>query len=334
MRILLAIVLVAFAGWSGFWFWNAQMRDRVLTNWLEERRAAGWVAEGDVRVIGFPNRVDAVVTGLELADPRAGWSWKAPEFRILSLTYQPHHMILAFPGQQTVATPFDTARIEAEKFVGSIVFEPNTRLALDHSTIEMDQLHIEGETGWKAAIGKALFSTRQSADTTTPFAYDVDFGAKDLSLPGTWIAQIDQAGLLGDRINSAHLDATLVFDRAWDRAAIEGENPTLLEIRVRDVAFLWGKLDLQGKGRLRVDERGYAEGKLDVTARNWFEMLDAAERSGLLNSGVAGTLRGALKLYARLSGQGDSVALPLEFKDGMARLGPVTVGPAPLLLRR
>ncbi len=334
MRILLAIVVLAGAAWSGFWVWNAHTRDQLLTQWLEDRRAAGWVAEGDVRVRGFPNRVDTIVTGLDLADPKAGWSWKAPEFQILSLTYKPYHMILAWPGEQIVASPFDTARITSEKLIGSIVFEPNTRLALDHSTIEMHKVNVAGETGWTAAIGEALFSTRKSIDASTPFAYDVDFSAKDLALPGTWIGDLDRAGVLGERIQSGHLAATLVFDRAWERASIEGEPPALLEMRVADAALSWGKLDLRGKGLLRVDAEGFAEGKLDVTARNWDAMLKAAEQSGVLEPALAQTLRGALGLMARLSGQGDSVSLPLSFEDGRASLGPVPIGPAPRLIQR
>ena len=62
MRVLLAIVVLAGLGWSGFWFWNASLRERALAGWLEERRAAGWVAEAETRVTGFPNRVDAIVT--------------------------------------------------------------------------------------------------------------------------------------------------------------------------------------------------------------------------------------------------------------------------------
>ena len=63
-------------------------------------------------------------------------------------------------------------------------------------------------------------------------------------------------------------------------------------------------------------------------------MLDAAEQSGLVSGGVAGTLRGALNLYARLSGNPDSLDLPLTFQDGSARLGPVPIGAAPMLARR
>ena len=50
-----------------------------MTGWLAERRAAGWVAEAeDVRVRGFPNRVDTVVTDLDLSDPAGGLVLAAP----------------------------------------------------------------------------------------------------------------------------------------------------------------------------------------------------------------------------------------------------------------
>ena len=41
---------------------------------------------------GYPSRIDTVVSGLDLADPRAGWSWHADEFQILQLAYRPHHV--------------------------------------------------------------------------------------------------------------------------------------------------------------------------------------------------------------------------------------------------
>ena len=76
--ILLAIVILAALAWSGFWWFNASARERALDRWLAERRADGWQAEAaDLRVTGFPNRVDVLVTDLRLADPEAGWSWHA-----------------------------------------------------------------------------------------------------------------------------------------------------------------------------------------------------------------------------------------------------------------
>src|SRR4051794_30128731 len=106
MRTLLAIVILAALAWSGYWYVHATARHNAIDGWLAERRAAGWVAEAEkVRVRGFPNRVDTFVTGLDLADPKAGWSWKAGELELLSLSYDPFHVIAVLPGEQVVATP-------------------------------------------------------------------------------------------------------------------------------------------------------------------------------------------------------------------------------------
>ncbi len=276
MRVLLAIVVLAALGWSGFWYWNASTRDRALTSWLEERRAAGWIAEGE---------------------------------------------------------PYDTIRVRSERMVGSVVVEPSRLVGLDHSTMEMKGVTLAG-TGWTAGIGDALLSTRKTPNPAEPFSYDLDFSANDLRLPDSWIAGIEDTGVLPPAIETTHLAVTATFDRAWDRASIEGENPALRTLQVTDSRFAWGKLDLRAAGTLRPDARGFAEGKLDLTAQNWRDMLDAAERSGMLNPALAGALRGALGLFARLSGDGDTLRLPLEFADGEARLGPVVVGAAPRLTGR
>lgn len=334
MRVLLAIVVLAALAWSGFWYWNASARDRALTNWLEERRAAGWIAEGDVRVTGFPNRVDVIVDGLALADPKAGWSWSAPEFQLLSQSYRPQHLIAVWPGEQTIATPYETVRVTSERLVGSVVVEPNRLVGLDHTTLEMKGVTLAGATGWNAGIGDALFSIRKTPNAAAANSYDLDFAANELRLPDSWIVGIDRAGVLPPAIETTHLAATATFDRPWDRAAIEGDNPALRALEISDARFAWGQLDLRAAGTLRPDARGFAEGTLDLTARNWRGMLEAAEQSGALNPTLAGTLRGALGLFARLAGDGDTLRLPLEFRDGETRLGPVTIGAAPVLTRR
>ena len=90
MRTLLAIVILAALAWSGWWFVQSTARDRAMEAWLADRRAAGWVAEAeDVRVRGFPNRVDTVITELSLSDPDAGWAWQADGLQVLSLSYKP-----------------------------------------------------------------------------------------------------------------------------------------------------------------------------------------------------------------------------------------------------
>jgi hypothetical protein len=334
MRVLLAIVILAALGWSGFWWWNASMRDRAVNQWLADRRADGWIAEaGDVGVRGYPSRVDTIVTGLALADPEAGWSWHADELQVLSLSYKPHHVIAVLPGAQVFSTPYETITATSDRLRGSVIFRPTPRLELDHMTFEIEGMRIGGDTGWSAGIGKAILATRQAEDGT-PFAHDFAFNAERLALPEEVVSGWGATGVLPAEIGPIAIDATLAFDRPWDRPAIEGENPVLQDVAIRELSLTWGKLDLRGRGELAVDADGFAEGRLDLRARNWQAMLDLAESSGALDPGIAGAARAGLELIARLAGTGDALNVPLDFEDGSARLGPIVIGPAPRLANR
>ncbi|HPG21993.1 MAG TPA: DUF2125 domain-containing protein [Amaricoccus sp.] len=333
MRILLAIVILAGLAWSGWWYFGATTRQNAIESWLAGRRDAGWVAEtADVRVTGFPNRIDLIVEGLDIADPEAGWAWQADRFEVLSLSYKPHHVIAAWPGPQTVATPYETVHLDSRLMRGSVIFEPDTRLTLDRSSIEIDDMALRGESGWAAAIGHANFATRQAADGAPDFAHDIGLTAENIQLPEALSARIGGMEVLPSAVERVHLDATLDFDRAWNRASVEAGNPVLEQVLVRDASVTWGSLDLRAKGTLDVDAQGFAEGRLDLRARNWREMIALAEASGTLAPALAATLRTGLGLIATLSGDAESLKVPLDFEDGVARLGPVVLGAAPRLV--
>jgi hypothetical protein len=336
MRTLFAIVVLAALGWSGWWYWAASLREAALTGWLDERRAAGWLAEAeDVTVNGFPNRIDAIVTGLELADPASGWSWSAPEFQVLSLSYTPHHVIAVWPGEQIVASPYETTRIESALMRGSVVFDPRPGLPLNRSTIEIEDMRLSGDGGWTASLAKGVLATRRPDPGTAPeFAHHIGFRAEDLSLPSAWTSGIGRAGVLPAAIETANLDATLVFDRPWDQRAIESENPVLERVNIRDMRLLWGSLDLRARGELSADARGYAEGRLDLRARNWREMLRVAVNAGMIGENMAGAVETGLGLLARLSSDRNTIEVPLSFQNGETRLGPILIGEAPRLALR
>jgi hypothetical protein len=334
LAILIGVVILAAVAWGGWWYLQATTRDRALNAWLADRRAAGWVAEvAELRTTGFPNRVDVIATGLSLADPAAGWAWRADEFQVLSLSYRPQEVIAVLPGTQVVSTPYETISASSELFRGSVAFRPTTRLELDRMTFEVEQMQIHGESGWQAGLEKAIFATRQ-APTVAPFAHDVALNADQLTLPRSVTGVIDKGGMLPEAINALGIDATVTFDRPWDRSTIEGGNPVVQQVIVRDVSMTWGKLDLRGRGTLDVDADGFAEGRLDMRARNWREMIDLAETTGAVDPTLAGALRAGLGLMARLAGDGEAISVPLDFSDGVTRLGPVVLGPAPVLARR
>ena len=141
--------------------------------------------------------------------------------------------------------------------------------------------------------------------------------------------------MLPAEIGPIALDSTLVFDRPWDRPALEGDNPVLERVAIRDISLTWGKLDLRGRGTLDVDAEGFAEGRLDLRARNWEDMIERRRGGGRARPDARRRdARPASALIARLSGDRDALEVPLDFEDGRTRLGPILIGPAPRLARR
>jgi hypothetical protein len=333
MKRLLAIVIIAALAWSGYWFFMAETRERLLENWLEDRRAEGWVADAtDLYVSGYPNRIDTFVTDLALADPDEGWRWNAEQFQILSMSWKPHHLIAVWPGEQGIGSPYETIRMTSERMRGSVIFRPTPRLELDRTAIELADLRLTGDLGWEAHIGSAILATRQAPDAGE-HAHEIAFDAKGLVPPNAWSEQIPGSRALPREMEVLKLDAIVDFDRPWDRAAVETENPAITGFELRDASAIWGNLSLRAKGHLETDAEGFAEGEISLRARNWRQMLEIAELSGAISSELAGAMRGGLDLIAMLSGDRNTIEVPLAFRDGRTFLGPIPVGEAPRLSR-
>lgn len=244
---------------------------------------------------------------------------------ILSLTYAPHRMIAVLPGEQTFATSLQSVSARSDKLRGSVAFRPTPRLELDHSTFEIGNMNVESSLGWRAHVGSAIFATRQA---TAAFAHDVAFTARDLALPLDVPVADD---VLPPSIQTFALDTTVGFDRPWDRASVEGENPRITDIAVRSLDIEWGELRMTGSGSVTTGRDGYAQGSIDLKVRNWRRMLEVARATGAIDSATIGAAQAGLGLMARMGGDPETLSITLTFDDGRTRLGPIPLGPAPRL---
>jgi hypothetical protein len=334
INALLAAVALAFLGWSGWWWFGATQKAAAVEGWLAERRADGWVAEAEVGVTGYPNRFDMTVEDLTLADPEAGWAWSAPAFRTFMMSWQPNKVIAEWPGEHLVSVPGERTRASAVSFRASVAFLPTTDLALDRAVVEADGLTLIGEAGWTAGLADAQLSVRRSeTHADEPHAYDAAFDARDLAPPEALRETLARAlgGELPARIDRLSLDLVAVLRRPLDRHAVEDSDLRPKALDIRRSLIRWGALGLEAEGRLDIGRDGTPVGRVELTARNWRAMLDAAERSGALAPGLATAIRAGLEVMTLLSSNSDSITAPLVFADGRMSLGPVPLGEAPRL---
>jgi len=333
MRVLLAAILVAALGWSAYWVVGQNGLHSTFSAWFDARRAEGWVAEtSDLTIAGFPNRFDIGFSDLMLADPETGLAWQAPFFQILTLSYRPNHVIAVWPEDQIIATPIEKYRVESNDMRASLVMAPNTRLAPERGTLTAAFLRIAPET--RPNETTALNALSLASERQEGARYRLGLSAEGLTLSSPWRASLDPRGRLPSQISGLHADLDVTFDRPWDRSAVEEARPQPTAIKLTLVDATWGQLHLQAAGAVTVTAEGYPEGEITLKARNWREILSLAEASGALPQALAKTVENGLSLLAQMNGNPETLDVPLRFSRGLTFLGPIPLGPAPLLRLR
>lgn len=332
-RWLAGLLVVLSALWSGWWFVGSHLQATALERWLDERRAAGWVAEaGSIRTAGFPNRFDTRVEGLHLANTRAGWAWESPFIDILMMAWEPHAAILALPPGQMIAVPGGRARLDATPLRASVRLGPAASLPLVALSAEAGTVRLTAENGWQGGADSLSLHLRRLDQSTNPgHAYAAYAEASAVQLPQPLRDLVDPLGVLAPVADSLVFDARASLDGPLDRRTVEGEAPGIHHLQLERVALRWGSLALEAAGTLRADSAGLAEGRLTLRAENWRELLAAFVRGGLIGRGTADALELALGFLERPGPAGGMIEVPVSFANGRTGIGPLTIGVAPRL---
>ncbi|WP_412565177.1 DUF2125 domain-containing protein [Thalassobius sp. MITS945101] len=326
MKRLLIAVIAAATLWAAYWGVGAFGVKSAFTRWFDDRRSAGWVAEtSDLSVAGFPNRFDTTMTDLILADPASGWAWEAPFFQIFALSYRPNHVIAVWPEKQLIATPLAKYEVSSARMQASIVTE-GTDLALARSNLAADTLQITGPSGDGTNMTALRVGLLREGESNR---YRFALTADDLTPARAFRALVDQEGTLPRTLSAFSADITMGFDAPWDRHALEQARPQPTALGVKLVEAKWGELELALAGDLEINAEGWANGKLTVKARNWREIVEMSVAAGVLRKGLAETLTGGLQMVAGMSGNPNTLDLPLTFYGETLYFGPIPLGPAP-----
>lgn len=329
IRVLWLIAIFAF-GWSAWWGWGAWQARSGLETWLEARRDAGWQAEWDaIEVRGYPTRIDRTITGLTLANTQEGWVWQAPFFQILSLNYQKDHVILVWPDEMTLQTPWQRIAISGEKLQGSMKFLPGSEQELDNATLVFDGLALESDAGWTSSMQQLRLATRPSEGREG--RRDIGLEIVELKPRSATMERLANAGLVPEKFDELKADLSVGFDHPWNRNALEEDRPQPREVEIREIAAKWGELELRIAGDLTVAEDGTVSGDVMVKSTNWREMLELGNSSGVIPESFLGPLERALTMLSGMAGRSDTLDIPLSFNNGKTWIGPLPVGRAPVL---
>lgn len=317
--LLFVVLATACVGW-----WIGQGRlSAAIDARAEALRGSGWaVAWRERTVSGFPFRLKVLLSDVSLAGPgEHAWGVSAPQIEAQAYLIQPTHWVFAAAQGLTIRRPVGGAVIVSGKDLRASVAGVNA-------------------SPWRIALaGDALaFATPPDAKPFS-FAAMQHFEAHlrptaDGTRDGDVLVEVD-----GGQANRRSLIWNLAQDAPVSIAAT-GRLTKLAEARGGGAGQALTAWSAAG-GALRVDRLSGAGGRAHVEGAQGLLGLDGSGRlEGALpltlrqdpvEVGAGGEVRSPAIAAQAGGAAGGGVDLPVIFKDGRMRLGPVDVGPAPML---
>lgn len=329
LKWALGLVLVWLLYWAGAGWW---MQNSIST-WFAQQEARGWQAEyADLQLGGFPTRHITTIQSPALADPATGAAWQAERLEIDSRAIWPGHVTWRFADAPQRLSYFDqTLRLIAQDMAADLRLHPGLALELEALSLSSGPWSMtEEDAPLASAQSLALSKTQTDIDQV----YTIALKAEGFA-PGDRLRRAAElTETLPETFETLELEATITWDKPWDRSALETARPQPRHVDLRLAEAQWGALRLLAAGDFTVDESGIPEGTITIKAENWRDMLAIAADTGALPANAVGPAERTLSFLEGLGGNPNALDLRLNLRGGAVALGPVPLGPAPRLILR
>ncbi|AZL59711.1 DUF2125 domain-containing protein [Tabrizicola piscis] len=330
MRKLLFLLVLGTLLWSGYWFVGSSALRQGAEQWFADQTARGMTAEKSaLSVVGFPNRFDLTVEGLRLADPQSGIGWTAPFAQVFAMTWKPWHIIAALPPEQMITLPDQEISVSSEGLRASFRSRPATDVPLVAVIVESGALLATSSQGWTTGADRAVASVLAVEDQ--PNAYDVALDIAELAPDPAEMARLTLGSGLPVTIATVQLRAKANLTAPLDRHAGE-TRPQLAALDLGQALVTWGDMSVSASGSIAPDPAGFAAGRIEIAVTKWEHLVPVLVAAGAIKPELSQTVQNMLGALANEGGDPAVLRLPLVLNEGRMSLGPLPLGPAPMMV--
>ncbi len=327
-RAALALALLAFGGLAAYWFWAAGQVETAIAQWTGEQRARGYeIAYRGPELSGFPLRLAVGFSEPRVAAPQ-GWRWSGAAITGRAAFWDPWTLRLDLPLEQALSAEWRGYRRELALNAGMArgLVHLGREGWLEAATVEMERVVLT-----EAGGGALRAETLRTQLTRRPPTLE---GGDDwtLLLAGETRGIALPEGFrnpFGPRIERLAFEATVtgLIPKGAQAAALARWRDSGGLVEVRDLALVWGPLDVTASGTATLDPRLRPQGAFTARIRGLPEVLEALAGQGLIEPGIALALKlTAMTLATRNGATGrPEVELPITLQDGLFYLGPVAL---------
>ncbi len=312
-----AIAGVIVAGYGLLWRHGATEMRRAVVSWADDQRENGLdVSYQKISTGGFPFFLRAKIDGVEIGDPDR-WRWQVDRLAIDALPYDLNRLIFSPLGEQRF-DHYDAGVwfAQAENIRASITRDP-----------EREWLFmLEVTNGAARAEGKS------SKATVSRLLVNIAPNVEDPALIESSVHAVDI--LLEDGRHSGFvslLDATFGLEKAavFTDAGDPAENWTRANgaLVVHHLGMEAEGARLTAAGTLGLDVNGYPAGVIEAKIENPASVATILAGAGILNKYESEAMATGLGFMALATG--GTLAVPIKFHDGMAKIGKIKIADLP-----
>lgn len=330
---LIKFVLICGLIWSAYWYAASYMLRQGVTHWFAAQEARGWQADfARLDSSGYPVEHFTTLEAPALADPRSGVAWQADWVHLVTPAIWPGRMEWQFPTTPQRLSYLDlNSVIEAHSMRAGFHLHPDLALSVARLSLTSGPWLFIGPLG-EVSGGDSFHAVMEQ--TIEPDLYRFDLRAERFE-PGTRLRRMTQlSDQLPEQFSDLSLGGSVRFDKPWDRRALEHERPQPRMLVLDAAQARWGALNLHLSGQIRIDAAGQPSGEILVQAENWRDVLALAGAAGLIPSASLPALTRVFETLSRSTGDDNTLKAPLKLGNGLISLGPIPLGPAPVIFVR
>jgi len=358
--ILLFVVFVLIAGWTGFWKYSASKAQDAIDGWRAREAKAGRIYTCASQTVGgFPFRIEVNCedASAQFRSNQPPLELKTKSMVMVAQVYQPGLLISEFRGPLTIGEPGKSPDIIADWKLAqssvrgtpaaptraSLVFDKptvdrmedrNQQRLLRAKHIEIHGRIAEGSAANKPVMKIALQADQVSAEGLHPAAaqpIDANItgllrGLNDFS-PKPWSVRFREIHGAGGRIDitQARVQQGEILAVAVGSLSLNGNGRLDGQLRVTMAGLEQFLAEIGAQQRVQTSPNmDKLAGALDRLAPG---LGDVARQQAAANVSLGINLLGE---QTTLEGK-RAVTLPLRFDDGSVFLGPIAIGNTPAL---
>jgi hypothetical protein len=323
---LYALIAVAAAGYSGYWFFLADQAEAAI-----EAQVAAWHDDGlavsydESRVYGYPYRLSSEFIGFAFDQSGdAAWRWRGEQLTIHGQPWNLGHYIAVLDGTNHIdwESPVGAVRLvsEAESARASLLLDDRNQAR--QASIETTALTVrtDEETASVSVDLAQIHARRPEAD---PTALEAALLLEGITLPD------GAGGALGDEIRHLSFDggASGPVPDQFDTASLVAWRDNGGVIDTRALTIDWGPLHIDTAGALSLDEHLRPQGAFTARIVGHDVLIKILRDNGTISKNVAKALRFTFALLTVRPDDGGPPVLtvPITIQDGWLSAGPIPV---------